>query len=65
MESEFSMAGSTITMWKQRAGTVRPKGSEAHKLLQPISEDVAGGLEVDVEDGDDGMFYPDQPHCCA
>ena len=53
------MAGSTITMWKQRARTVRFNESEAHEFLQPISEDVAGGLEVNEKEEDDSMFYPD------
>ena len=53
------MAGSTIAIQKQRAGTVRPKEDNSHKLLQPISGDVVGDLEVEMEKDDDGMFYLD------
>ena len=52
MESEFSVAGSTIVMWKQREGTVRPSEDNSSKPLQPITEDVAGDLEV--ENGEEG-----------
>ena len=51
------MAGSTIAMWKQREGTVRPSEDNSSKPLQPIMEDVAGDLEVEIggEGKEDGQ----------
>ena len=52
------MAGSTIADRQKRERSVRPKGSDTHRILQPIVESVSGDLEVeqkiDVEVGNGG-----------
>ena len=61
MEPGFSLAGEPIVYKKQREGAVRPQEDEGHKLLQPITEEVAGDLEAEQDvEGEAGLRSGDE-----
>ena len=59
------MAGPTIADRHQRERSVRPKGGDTHRRLQPVAKTMSGGLEVeqeiDAEDGNGGGSGLRQP----